>query len=162
MTDFVGGEEVVRLPEGLYELLRTNALEQLLENESELQPVFVGIQDGDAPDVLSRHVAAAVRTALDAAKPEDHVALANQLLKVLGSEDCIAAGPSQLQSLHHPDTLKRRQLRRPTTNLSDSALLTNSKEYILCHSLGLVVPCRATCREREGNRFVSSRTSRTV
>ncbi|MEV8130719.1 DUF3427 domain-containing protein [Pseudarthrobacter oxydans] len=44
------------------------------------------------------------------------------------SKDRIADGPTQLQALHSPDTLKRRQLRRPKTRLSASALLTNSKD----------------------------------
>jgi HKD family nuclease len=50
------------------------------------------------------------------------------LLRELNIGDRIADGPTQLQSLHRPDTLRRRQLRRPTTKLSDSALLTNSKD----------------------------------
>ncbi|MEV7636613.1 helicase-related protein [Pseudarthrobacter enclensis] len=54
--------------------------------------------------------------------------LANRLLQELDTPDRIADGPTQLQSLHRPDLPKRRQLRRPTTKLSDSALLTNSKD----------------------------------
>ncbi|MGO4435667.1 DEAD/DEAH box helicase family protein, partial [Paenarthrobacter sp. RAF9] len=128
MTNFIGGGTAEQLPEGLYELLSTETLGSHLSQEQELQPVFADIQDEDSPDVLSRHVADAVRRALAAAKPAERVALANKLLQELNTPDRIAPGPTQLQSLHRPDTLKRRSLRRPTTKLSDSALLTNSKD----------------------------------
>ncbi|WP_443110962.1 phospholipase D-like domain-containing protein [Arthrobacter sp. CAL618] len=93
-----------------------------------MQPVFAAVEDEDSPDILSRHVADIVRLELAAAKPGERVALANKLLEQLASTDRIAEGPTQLLSLHQPDTLKRRNLRRPATPLSDSALLTNSKE----------------------------------
>ncbi|MDP9998293.1 DUF3427 domain-containing protein [Pseudarthrobacter sulfonivorans] len=94
----------------------------------QLEPQFASMDDEDATDVLSRYVADAVRQALSAETPSDRVALANRLLQELNTGDRIAAGPTQLQSLHRPDALKRRQLRRPTTKLSDSALLTNNKD----------------------------------
>ncbi|PVZ53692.1 DUF3427 domain-containing protein [Arthrobacter sp. H-02-3] len=128
MTNFIGGEAAVQLPEGLYELLNTDVLGNRLSQEAELQSIFADIDDEDSPDILSRHVADAVRQALAAAKPTERVALANKLLQEIQHSDRIAEGPTQLQSLHRPDTLKRRNLRRPTTKLSDSALLTNSKD----------------------------------
>ncbi|WP_427004471.1 DUF3427 domain-containing protein [Pseudarthrobacter sp. H2] len=127
MTNFIGGGTAEQLPEGLYELLSTDQLSGRLSQAAELQPIFTDVEDEDTPDILSRHVADAVRRALAAAKPADRVALANKLLQELNTTDRIAEGPTQLQSLHRPDTLKRRNLRRPTTKLSDSALLTNSK-----------------------------------
>ncbi|MDE8670764.1 DUF3427 domain-containing protein [Pseudarthrobacter sp. H3Y2-7] len=93
-----------------------------------MEPRFGLIDDEDAPAVLSRHLADAIRQALVIAKPQDRVDLVNRLLQELQHGDRIADGPTQLQSLHRPDALKRRQLRRPTTKLSDSALLTNSKD----------------------------------
>lgn len=128
MTDFIGGKAATTLPEGLYELLHTDTVGNLLNNAPELKPVFAEIGDEDTPDILSRHVADAVRRALAAAKPANRVDLANRLLQALNTPDRIAQGPTQLQSLHRPDALKRRQLRRPITKLSDSALLTNSKD----------------------------------
>ncbi|WP_309816718.1 DUF3427 domain-containing protein [Pseudarthrobacter sulfonivorans] len=116
------------MPEGLYELLTTDALSTQLNAESDLQPIFAEINDLDTPDMLSRHVADVVRQSLAVAKPTDRVALANRILEQLKHSDRIADGPTQLRSLHRPDALKRRQLRRPTTKLSDSALLTNSKD----------------------------------
>lgn len=128
VTKFIGGGAADRLPEGLYELLNTDVLGNLLTTDLEARPIFQDIEDEDTPDILSRYVADAVRRALATAKPADRVALANRLLQELNHSDRIAPGPTQLQSLHRPDTLKRRQLRRPTTKLSDSALLTNSKD----------------------------------
>lgn len=116
------------LSEGLYELLYTEMLASRLRQDQEFQPVFVDVADEDSPDILSRHIAGVVRRTLEAYKPSERVALANRLLRELQYRDPIAAGPTQLQSLHRPDTLKRRNLRRPTTKLSDSALLTNSKD----------------------------------
>ncbi|PNH86101.1 DUF3427 domain-containing protein [Arthrobacter sp. AFG20] len=128
MARFIGGESAEKLREGLYELLSTEALGNLLHDEQHLQPIFAEIAEHDAPDMLSRHVANAVRDALTAAKPADRVGLANRLLQELKTTNRISPGPTQLHALHRPDTLKRRQLRRPTTKLSDSALLTNSKD----------------------------------
>ncbi|MHA7303083.1 hypothetical protein [Pseudarthrobacter sp. MDT1-22] len=119
MTDFIGGVAAEHLPEGLYELLTTDALGGLLSRERGIQPAFADIEDEESPDILSRHVAEAVRRALSAAKPTDRVALANRLLQELNITDRIAPGPTQLQSLHRPDKLKRRNLRRPTTKLSE-------------------------------------------
>ncbi|MGC7153054.1 DUF3427 domain-containing protein [Paenarthrobacter ureafaciens] len=81
-----------------------------------------------SPEVLSHHIAEAVRNALSAAKPEERVILANRLLSQLQTDNQVTPGPRQLLSLHRPDALKRRQLRRPTTKLSESALLTNGKD----------------------------------
>ncbi|GAA4044097.1 DEAD/DEAH box helicase [Arthrobacter methylotrophus] len=116
------------MPEGLYELLKTERLMTSLSNFPQLTPNFGTVDDEDSADVLSRHVADAVRQALAAVQPAERVALANTLLQEVQSADRISQGPTQLRSLHRPDALKRRQLRRPTTPLSDSALLTNSKD----------------------------------
>ncbi|UVJ41528.1 DUF3427 domain-containing protein [Arthrobacter sp. CJ23] len=116
------------MAEGLYELLHTEELASRLTLVPELQPSVADVDSEDTPDILSRHVADAVRQALTMAKPEDRVALANRLLNEIQHADRITEGPTRLLSLHRPDALKRRQLRRPATPLSDSALLTNSKD----------------------------------
>ncbi|WP_284756246.1 DEAD/DEAH box helicase [Arthrobacter sp. efr-133-R2A-120] len=128
MNIFNGGPTDSRLSEGLYELLNTEALAARLVLVPELQAVVAGVDDDDTPDILSRHVAQVVHQALSAAKPGERVSLANRLLREIQDADHIVDGPRQLLSLHRPDAMKRRQLRRPTTKLSDSALLTNSKE----------------------------------
>ncbi|WP_286140374.1 DEAD/DEAH box helicase [Arthrobacter sp. Rue61a] len=116
------------MPEGLYELLHTTGVAADLELVPELQASMTKVDDNNTPDVLSRHVADAVRSALIAARPEERVALANRLLAEIQTDNQITPGPQQLLSLHRPDALKRRQLRRPSTKLSDSALLTNNKD----------------------------------
>lgn len=116
------------LPEGLYELLQTTRLESKLALIPELSAEVDAIHEDDAPDILSRHIAEVVREALLAAKPEERVTLANRLLSQVPANNQIMPGPRQLLSLHRLDALKRRQLRRPSTKLSDSALLTNGKE----------------------------------
>jgi superfamily II DNA or RNA helicase/HKD family nuclease len=119
---------VGQLSEGLYELLSTEALTADLTRTPQLEAHFDSVEDADSPDVLARHVTQVVRRALAAAKPGERVALANRVLLEVEQGNRIAEGPTQLQSLHRPHALKRRQLRRPTTKLSDSALLTNSKD----------------------------------
>lgn len=125
---FNGGTAGNSLPEGLYELLHTTELAANLELVPELQASVTKVDENDIPDILSRHVADAVRNALTEAKPEDRVALANRLLAEIQTNNQITPGPRQLLSLHRPDALKRRQLRRPSTKLSDSALLTNNRD----------------------------------
>ena len=59
-----GGSAIKQLPEGLYELLNTEGLTTSLSRVPELEPHFGLIDDEDTPDILSRHVAGAVREAL--------------------------------------------------------------------------------------------------
>jgi hypothetical protein len=112
VTNFVGGAAEGWLAEGLYESLSTDALDNILTNEAALQPAFVDIDDNDSPEILSRHVADVLKTALLAAQPTERVAIANRVLQGLHHSDRISAGPTQLQSLHRPDALKRRHLRQ--------------------------------------------------
>ncbi|UKA59778.1 hypothetical protein [Arthrobacter sp. FW306-2-2C-D06B] len=63
MNNFIGEGAADQLPEGLHELLNTDALGKLL-NESELQPIFEDIDIEDTADALSRHIATAVRQAI--------------------------------------------------------------------------------------------------
>ncbi|NSX35553.1 DUF3427 domain-containing protein [Pseudarthrobacter oxydans] len=122
------GPAAERLAEGLYELLKTTELGARLEEVPELQPVFSDLDEQDGVDVLARYVASAAHQALSKVKTTERVSLTNRILEALNSSGNVDPGPAQLQSLHRPDTLKRRNLRRPTTRLSDSALLTNSKD----------------------------------
>lgn len=128
MNTFNGGEPAELLVEGLYELLHTDDLGNRLQLVPELQQELIQVDKEISPDVLARHVADAVRELLNGTKAEERVAKTNQILNVIDPDNKVTTGPQQLQSLHRPDTLKRRQLRRPTTLLSDSALLTNGKD----------------------------------
>lgn len=128
MNTFDGVEPAGQLVEGLYELLHTDDLGNRLQAVPELQPGLVDVENDLSPEVLARHVADAVRGMLTNTKAEDRVAKTNQILSSIGPGNQVTQGPQQLRSLHRPDALKRRQLRRPTTLLSDSALLTNGKD----------------------------------
>ncbi|MCF3139109.1 DUF3427 domain-containing protein [Paenarthrobacter sp. AR 02] len=128
MNTFDGGIGREVLPEGLYELLHTTGIESRLSLLPDVESIVDDVDPDDSPEVLSRHIAEAVRNALSAAKPEERVALANRLLSQLQPDNQVTPGPRQLLSLHKLDALKRRQLRRPTTKLSESALLTNGKD----------------------------------
>ncbi|WP_052137005.1 DUF3427 domain-containing protein [Arthrobacter sp. PAMC 25486] len=116
------------MPEGLYELLHTNGLSARLRAVPDLEATSTDISSDVSPEALSRHVAEAVKRLLIDTDAGDRVAKVNQLLTVIDPENQVTPGPLQLESLHRPDALKRRQLRRPTTKLSDSALLTNGKD----------------------------------
>ncbi|MHA7270727.1 DUF3427 domain-containing protein [Arthrobacter sp. HLT1-20] len=94
----------------------------------DLEATSLEMDSDSSPEALSRHVAEAVKQLLITTKPEDRVGKVNQLLTVIDPAHQVSAGPTQLRSLHRPDALKRRQLRRPVTNLSESALLTNGKD----------------------------------
>nr|WP_227471411.1 DEAD/DEAH box helicase [Paenarthrobacter sp. YJN-5] len=128
MNTFDGGLSREVLPEGLYELLHTSGIESKLSLLPDFDAVVSDVDPANSPEVLSRYIADAVRGALAASKPEERVALTNRLLSQLQQDNQVTPGPRQLLSLHRPDALKRRQLRRPTTRLSDTALLTNGKD----------------------------------
>ena len=128
MNTFDGEKAPEQLAEGLYELLHTNDLAVRLKAVPDLEATSLEIDNDSSPEALSRHVAEAVKQLLITTRPEDRVRKVNQLLTVIDPAHQVSAGPTQLRSLHRPDKLKRRQLRRPVTNLSESALLTNGKD----------------------------------
>jgi HKD family nuclease len=123
-----GGVARQELAEGLYETLVTRSLSDRLVGVPELEATVKPLSESDALVAVSQFVARALSAAMSDAEPETRLALANQLLEVLSSSDEIDQGPSQLLSLHSPESVKRRDLRRPTTALSDSALLTNGRD----------------------------------
>lgn len=128
MNAFTGGDAANPLPEGLYETLHTESLARRLEHVPDYQPNFAPVDSDEAVDVLIRHIGDAARSALTAAEGEERVALANRWVQAMTAGDPIKPGPEQLLSLHAPEKLRRRNLRRPATPLSNSALLTNGKD----------------------------------
>ena len=128
MDTIDGDEGPELLAEGLYELLHTKDLGRRLIAVPDLQASIEGVGGDDSPRALARHVACAVEQLLMDTREEDRVAKTNQILMVINPDNEVTPGPLQLRSLHRPDALKRRQLRRPATSLSDSALLTNGKD----------------------------------
>ncbi|TNC52584.1 DUF3427 domain-containing protein [Mumia zhuanghuii] len=116
------------LPEGLYESLVTESLQNHLATHPQLRPIFGALDDAESPDVLARHVADVVRARLADAKREDRVALVNELLVHLDSTSENVAGTGEQLLALTADRLGAAPLPRPATPLSDAALLTNAKD----------------------------------
>ena len=119
------------LADGVYEAVRTHGLNRALDAaRGRLEPEFAAIGDADAPDVIARHVAEAVRRALagetDAGR---RVELANRVLRDLAAdEDRLAGSLEQLIALNAVTGAGARRHIRPVTPLSQAALLTNAKD----------------------------------
>lgn len=127
-----GGIEDGGLPDGLYETLRTEALQRrVVALRPGRSTTFEGIPEADVPEVLARHIGNVVRERLAADRVEDRVATANRLLtSIAGSEaaDIVLEGPKLLHAVYDSTDVRRRELRRPSTPFSEAALLTASHE----------------------------------
>ena len=118
------------LLEGLYESLIPRALEKRLAGLSTVDIHRGAIDEADEPDVLARHVRdvtlRALRQERDAGR---RLALVNQLVETLGASDDALTTARQLLSVAAPatpGTVVRLIGERPSTPLSDAALLTNA------------------------------------
>lgn len=118
------------LPEGMYESLLTARLEKLLAERPDDTRLIYDVDSGDEPHVLARHVRNAVERALrDEKDPAQRRDLVNRILTQLGNEtDLLGSGSRQLHFLHRPAGPGVEYIApdRPSTPLSDAALLTNS------------------------------------
>lgn len=118
--------------EGIYESLVTHELAEQLQRHHYLKQTFEHVDEADQPHVLARHVSHVVERALTETRDVDaRIRLVNDLLGRLaepaqGLEDNIR----QLTRLAHqpgPGAVPL-QLSRPSTPLSDAALLTNAAD----------------------------------
>ncbi len=76
------------LPEGVYESLRTAALDSALAQLADLTPRFAAIEAADEPHVLARHVAKLVERALSREGDTGRrLALVNDLLARVAEQD---------------------------------------------------------------------------
>ncbi|MCY7365097.1 MAG: DUF3427 domain-containing protein [Frankiaceae bacterium] len=116
------------LPAGVYETLHTARLERALGQSPGLTPRYAPVEPADAPDVLARHLADAVRRALAAERePGLQLSLVNRLLELLDMvEEKPAVALEQLVTLTRPVAPGVYALQRPVTPLSQAALLTNA------------------------------------
>ena len=128
LTRVSTGEE--SLLEGLYESLITRALERRLASNAADDVQRGAIDEADEPEVLARHVRditlRALRQERDAGR---RLALVNQLVETLGSGEDSLATARQLLAVSVPSTpgaVVRILRERPSTPLSDAALLTNA------------------------------------
>lgn len=117
------------LVEGVFESLHTAGLSRELA-DVELTPRFEVVDPADAPEVLARHVADAIRRTLSGVREESaRVALVNELVALLGDDEAMVVERlAQLIALTRPVARGGRELVRPVTPLSDAALLTNAPE----------------------------------
>lgn len=109
---------------GLHERVLERRLQELIDNRADASAVIDAVDAADAPHVLSRHVAGHLAHALAAVEEGDRVDLVNRILGLLPENpDVVLDGPRQLLSLYPSQA---QPPARPTTPLSDVALLTNS------------------------------------
>lgn len=117
-------------PEGLYESVVSHRLLRELERRNELQHHIAQVDPADQPHVLTNHVSDAVLRALAGRGPDERLALASELLRLLEAPDETPVdGVRQLLSLSRSPTPGGRRIdvtRRPSTPLAEAALLTNA------------------------------------
>jgi len=116
--------------EGIYESLVTQALSRRLSTLEEIERSFRTVDEADQPQVLARHIAHVMERALtDATDTVARVRLVNDVLRRLSEPDQGLDGQVQqltrLASISRPGVASIGDT-RPTTPLSDAALLTNA------------------------------------
>lgn len=125
----VQGERLLDMDEGIYESLHTAGMRDLVE-ASGLDSTLLRVEKADQPHILARHVAGVVERAIAGEKDEaERIRLANRLLSVAGEADNPVLDPAeQLARLYRLPApgLRDRTATRPSTPLSEVALLTNS------------------------------------
>ena len=117
--------------EGIYELLVTNDVRRQLDATEGLREQVGEVDDADQPHVLARHVHESVLRVLRAtSSPSKRVELVNGLLGNLRDETSgLPAATQQLLALTSDSVLGATTAgTRPSTPLSDAALLTNSRD----------------------------------
>ncbi|MGH3411753.1 MAG: DEAD/DEAH box helicase family protein, partial [Marmoricola sp.] len=137
---------------GLYESLVTDRLRRVVDS-SDLTAELAGVDPGDQPHVLGRYLGHAITEQLGALRDDDaRVELANNILAILEQgSDSVSPPVRQLLSLASPPGPGAPQLAisRPSTPLSDAALLTNApgdpslgaelrRELLTCDSVDLL------------------------
>ena len=115
-----------RLSAGVYESLHTRALDRALRAVPNATPHFSEVEPAEAPEVLARHVADAVRRALQAQPHDYRLEKINELLAHLADDADAVVALEQLLALALPEAPGVHRLVRPATPLSDVALLTNT------------------------------------
>ncbi|PLC11634.1 helicase [Kocuria flava] len=116
-----------RLATGLYEHLEDSELSRRLADLDVEEATLGDVDDADSPHVLSRYLSRRIHAHLESLPAGARVDEANRLLAHLDQAPNeplrIAPGPRQLLAVA-PET--GQPMRRPTTPLSDAALLTNT------------------------------------
>lgn len=111
------------LPDGLYESVITPRIQRRLDVTDRAHTI-VDLDPTLAPEILGRHIGDAVRRHLESLDADRRLAFVERLIDVIDSEDDLA-GNSMLQAIYPAG---RTQPRRPSTPLSEGALLTNARD----------------------------------
>ncbi len=118
------------LLEGLYESLITRALEERLERATALDVRRGSIDDADQPEILARHIGDVTLRALrEERRPERRLDLVNRLVEAVGAVEYSLTAAHQLLAVSAPPGPGYRSqtfTERPSTPLSEAALLTNA------------------------------------
>ncbi|MGH3788588.1 MAG: DUF3427 domain-containing protein [Pseudonocardiaceae bacterium] len=115
------------MPAGAYESLHTRALDRALDAVPNATPRFGEVEPAEAPEVLARHVANAVRLALQEEPHHERLEKINNLLAQVTADADVVVALEQLLALTIPEAPGvHRLVVRPATPLSDVALLTNT------------------------------------
>ena len=112
------------LPDGLYESVITPRLQQRLDATDRSQRI-VDLDPTLAPEILGRHIGDAVRRHLESVDPARRLEVVERFVEVLESDADDLAGGSILHSIYPTG---RTEPRRPSTPLSEGALLTNARD----------------------------------
>lgn len=116
---------------GLYEQLLTQAFERDLLADVHVEKLMASVDEGDQPHVLARHVEAVLQRALLATGDQTRrLTLVNDVLALVSATaDPVAHPPQQLLSIRTPPApgVTTYENVRPTTPLSEAALLTNTR-----------------------------------
>ncbi|MFV0460304.1 MAG: DUF3427 domain-containing protein [Actinomycetales bacterium] len=119
------------MEEGLHETLLTERILRRLTTTERLDEQVRAVDDADQPHVLARHIAELVERAVRSHQdPARRLRLVNDIVSVLDEpDDTVSSPPRQLLRLAPPagPGVRRYPDVRPSTPLSESALLTNSK-----------------------------------
>lgn len=114
--------------EGIYESVISRALVDAVAR-SRFESTIGHIDPGDQPHVLGAYVAKVVQRRLASiAQPESRLQVVNDLLASLEETAEIEPPARRLLSLAESATLRRRARPRPSTPLSEAALLTNAPD----------------------------------
>lgn len=103
------------LPAGVYEALHTHALDKALGAAHHATPHFNKVEPAEAPEVLARHVAGAVRRALLEAPHDQRLEKINGLLALVADDSDAVVALEQLiasRSPRHPECTAWCDLRR--------------------------------------------------
>ena len=112
------------LPEGLYESVVTPRLQRRLDVTAASSRI-TNLDPALAPEILGRHIGEAVRRHLESVDPAKRLEVVERFTAVLDSDGDRLAGGSILQSIYR---IGETEPRRPSTPLSEGALLTNARD----------------------------------